>query len=345
MRARGFSLIELMIGTAISALTIVVAVRFFTDHTRLLDSTLSTTRMNQDGRQSLDLLVFDLMHAGAGAGYRPDGSFAGLLRGSFSAPGGASFVSNDRLIDLEAGSIPSDDLGLRMAIGDARTIASYDGDSGQICAGGDYKLGEVILLLSQEGLHARSAKLSGLTSATCSLGDCISGCQAFTVEPDGAFVSAPSSANADYAGGELLGQFAQVVWWVTPGHHGQGALRRAELTDATPCPSRDDDCGGTIAEGVETLQVAVWQWDPLASAWVDRTNDPQIDGRNRLRVDVELVARSTQAAGGPPKSGVELSLAPGVCVPSPCNAPRSRVTRQVLRASVELKNSGRMLIR
>lgn len=345
MRNRGFTLIELIISTAIGAMTVAVAVRFFADHTHLLNNTMNTTQMNQDARLAMNLLVRDLRHAGAGAAYRPDGRFAGLLRGSFSAPGGAQFYANDTQLSLESGEVPTDDLGLRVALGDVRTIASSQGNVGEVCSGGGYKSGDVVLMLTREGLHARSAKLGSLSATQCTDGQCERGCELFTIENDDTYLSDLSAVNASFSGGEMLGDFAQVVWFVVGGADAKGQLRRAETSNAAPCSNRDEDCGGTIAEGVETLQIAVHQWDPTTASWLDRTLETEITGRERIRVDVEMVAKATVGPGGTSRERAKLSLSPGTCIPMPCDGSRVDTPRQVLRASVELKNSGKMMIR
>ena len=131
----GFTLTELLVSSAIGLFTLAVAVQMASDHTAILSQTTSKMDMYQSARTAVELLGEDLRHAGLGVGYRPDGRFAGLMRGSFQVQGGATFTADGLTQTLSTGSIPTDDLGIRLAMGDLRTIASFSGSQGQICAG------------------------------------------------------------------------------------------------------------------------------------------------------------------------------------------------------------------
>ena len=143
----------------------------------------------------------------------------------------------------------------------------------------------------------------------------------------------------------MVGDFAEVVWFVVPGADQEGELRRAYVTQADPCNARDDQCGGLVAEDVETLQVAIWQWDDQTSAWVNQTTAGTVGDRRRLRVDVELVVRGGQDEQSGAHRPIELKLDGQKCVGGSCGATGDKWRRFAVRTSVEIRNSGRMLIR
>lgn len=99
--ARGFTLIELIIGTAIATVLTAAAFAFAAHETRLMGVSRERVELVQAGRASLDLIAEDLAQAGAGVGYGnanpnqieldpanpcPGGTqcFRGLIRGRFT---------------------------------------------------------------------------------------------------------------------------------------------------------------------------------------------------------------------------------------------------------------------
>ena len=339
----GFNLVELLVSTAIGTFIMLAAVIAATDHSRILSKTRSHIDMQDSGRVSLDLLAADLRMAGFGIGYRPDGSFAGLARGAFTVAGGASFVAQDRSLSLSLGAIPTDDLGIRRGAGEVRTVASYTDGLAQLCSGSQARPGDVLVLRSRTGASARSARVDSVTPATCQGAQCLGGCEDVSFSSDATYASDPYAANMDYTSGEATLGFSEIVWFVVPGEDGLGELRRAEVTAVNPCIAADSSCGGTVAPSVQTLQVAVWQWDEPTTSWVDVTSDAQITGARRIRVDVELVLRSHYVDDRSPyRESLPLELGSGACVPSPCGSHPDQVERRILRTSVELRNSGRL---
>lgn len=345
MRHRaGFTLLELMVSMAVGVFVVTAAVAVTTDHSRVLGRASSRLDMHQGARLAIELLSQDVRHAGVGVGYRADGRFAGLSLGNFSVTGGASFQSNDRSVTLEGVARATDDLGIRVAVGDVRTIAAYGASTAEVCAGASYDAGDVVVLTTREGLRARTVKIGPLSASSCSRGACVQGCESFSFTADASYLSDSSAASANYAEGEVAGSFQHLVWFVTPDANGQGVLQRAEVSTARPCSTADESCGGTVAAGVETLQVAFWQWDDLTAQWVDRTTAPDIDGAERVRVDLELVVRALHVdARSGPQEPVTSQLS-SECLPAPCGS-KDTVPRWVTRASVEIRNSGRMTIR
>ncbi len=343
-RRRGMTLIELMVSMTVGLFVLAAAVAVTTDHGRVLGRTTTRLDMHQSGRLAIELLSQDLRHAGIGVGYRPDGSFAGLVRGNFAVAGGATFVGNDRQVDLASGTLMTDDIGIRQASGAMRTIAAFSSASAEICSGSGFAQGDVVVLMSRAGLHARTVTVGPLSPSACSRGTCVSGCESFSFTADNSYVSDAAAPAADYAEGEVTGDYQHVVWFVTPDAQGLGHLQRAEVTAATVCTAADLSCGGTVAQGVESLQMAVWQWDAATSQWVERTNAAQIDSRDRIRVDLELVVRGGRADDlGVANSSIQMELN-NQCAPAPCGA-TDKIRRWATRSSVEIRNSGRMLIR
>ena len=341
----GFTLTELVVSSAVGLFTLAVAVQVASHHSAAVGETTRQMDTLQSSRMVLDLISEDLRHAGAGVGYRPDGQFGGLIRGAFTVSGGAQFSAGGRVQTLTTGDVVTDDLGIRLATGDIRTVAAYAGVSGQICAGSNMAVGDVVMLLSREALHGVTVQLQSLADAACVDGMCRDGCATFTYAPSASYQSDAGAPTVNYVSGSMIGDFAEVVWFVHAGPDGDGELRRAEVTSAQPCATRGTDCGGLVADDVETMQVAVWQWDDAISQWVDRTASATVDDRRRLRVDIEVVVRGgaerAEGAGRP----VALQLAPGQCVGGTCGGVGDQNRRFVMRTSVEVRNGGRMQIR
>ena len=333
-----------MVSSAIGLFTLAVAVQVASDHTSLLGQTSKRVDMLQSARGAVELLSEDLRHAGLGIGYRPDGQFGGLIRGTFTVQGGAQFFSNGVQQTLTTGSISTDDLGIRIATGDLRTIASFSGNQGQICAGSVLAAEDTVVMLSREALHVQTARLLTLNDAACVNGQCRDGCSTFTFALDGSYSSDADASTANYVGGMMVGDYAELVWFVAPGADNDGELRRAEVTQAQPCTARDQTCGGLVADNVETIQVAVWQWDETLGQWVDQTLTTAIGDRRRVRVDVELVLRAGTdgQAGAHQPVALQLDTA---CVGGACGGTADSYRRFVMRTSVEVRNGGRMLIR
>lgn len=343
-RRGGFSLIELMVATAVGLFVVAATFVFIVHQNRLLEFTKRDIDRDRSGRVALDLLAQDVRHAGVGVGYQPDGTFNGLLLGTFTVPGGASFSAVDHPVALvtsqrgveSAYQSVTDDIGIRLANGSYRSIAQHGPGFGQVCAGGEYEAGDIVIFQTEDGIDAMTAKILSIgPSPSCDGGICASGCDLFTWAPDNSFSAGPNPATAEYVGGEMAGGFREIVWFVTDG----GELRRAEVTAETPCTARDETCGGTAALDVETLQMRVWQWDQEIGTWEDRTASQTLTDDRRIRVDIEVVIRTrgSKDATQPP---INLQLAPGRCLPE-CGQ-RDTVSRRALRTSVEVRNSGRL---
>ena len=343
-RQAGFTLAELMVSSAIGLFTLAVAVQMAADHTVVLGQTSDKVDMYQSARTAVDLLAEDLRHAGLGIGYQPDGRFGGLMRGSFVVAGGARFFGGGTTQALSTGSINTDDLGIRMATGDLRTIASFSGTQGQICGGSSMKVGDTVVMLTRAALHAQTIELTALNSAACFNGQCLTGCQTFTLKIDNSYSSDATASTMNYVGGTMVGDYSEIVWFVVPGADSGGELRRAAVTQAEPCTARDETCGGLVAEDVETLQVAVWQWDESLGQWVDQTVAATIGDRRRLRVDVEVVVRGGAHEQDGADRPIVLELDANRCVGGACGSKGDSHRRIAMRTSVEIRNGGRMQI-
>ncbi len=316
-------------------------------HTKVMGATNDTLKMQQAGHRGFRLLKEDIKHAGLGVGHATDGAFKGLLRGRFQVPGGAEFNANDRTLSLGAASIPTDDLGIYHARGTARTIAYQGSGFYQICAGSGVQAGDLVAVLSRVGRYSRSVRIQSVNNAACLRSRCSSGCQTLSWLADSILEASPGALAASYAGGEIFADLKLVLWFVTWDEGGRGELRRAEINGATGCTQPDRSCGGVVAEGIDTLQVAVWAWDKNQRRWVNKTDHPRLLGADRLRIDVELMARTMSELGSMRQNtgAMKSEMASMACMPGQCSGEKKQIGRWALRGSVEIRNSGRMLIK
>jgi prepilin-type N-terminal cleavage/methylation domain-containing protein len=337
--ARGFTLIEMLVSLAIGAFVAAAAVTFAGDQIRLLDRTDSQLGTQQEGRAVIDLVATELRAAGLGVGYTVDGRFAGLRRGDFSVQGGAVFRSNGGQVDGRA----TDDLGLRFTIGDVRTISNYTrGVSGQVCAGGDFAADDLVLLMSRNGRTAHTARLGSINPDVCQGTQCAGGCETFTFAFEEGYETGTDALTATYREGELFGDYREVVYFVANDANERSHLRRAEISAAQPCASREDACGVVVGQQVEALQVRVWLFDEVTGGWLDVTGRSAINEVGPVRVDLELVARSDEAKTN--QVAIRSALDSSACYPAPCGA-SDAIPREVFRTSVDVRNAGRMQIR
>lgn len=343
-RQRGFSLVELLVSVAAGSFLVAAAVSVSTQNARILGRTTNRVDRAQAARLTMDLLAHDLRMAGVGVGYGPDGNFGGLARGDFTVSGGARFFADDHALTLATGTVVTDDLGIRQATGRVRTIASYASGTGEVCAGSGLSAGDLAIVMTREGMHARTVRIDDLAASACTDGVCLQGCERFQWQSDPTYLSDPHAVDASYVDGEIIADFSETVWFVEPGPDEEGLLRRAEIDANRPCAARDETCGGIVAFGVETLQVAVWQWDSTNEVWADRTTMSGVTDRDRIRVDIELVVRGSDGQRVRGQAPVELQLAQQ-CLPAPCGTEPDGIDRRVLRSSVEIRNAGRMQLR
>ncbi len=335
---RGYTLMEMIVATGVGSLLTMTAVGFATNQTQALGVTNDQLELSQAARSALTRLKADLRMAGAGVGYNAAGQFAGLELGEFTR-GTAVFDSTNHLIALGRGTTITDDIGISSANGDYATIAAYSpSGAGQLCAGQDIEEDDLLLFRSEDGLSARTMRISGLTPARCVLGQCSQGCEAFGWSADDAYLSGDDAMVASYAGGEAASGFKQLTWFVEstdPNDPGVGRLRRADGI----CDSRDHTCGDVMLENVESVQVRVYQ--RTRSGWIDRTElGARVSDRSRIRVDVELVIRSRHDRSKRALPAVEASLEPQLCFPA-CGT-QDHHYRHIVRTTVEIKNSGRL---
>lgn len=337
--ARGFTLIELMVGVTIGLFIVAAGFTLISHQTRLLSFADQSIDIDESGRHAIALLAKDMAQSGSGAGYRSDGTFAGLFTNTFAVPGGAAFTSNGQAIVLSSGTFTTDDIGMRLVAGNFVTIAAFAGNAGQICSGSRIENGETVLLVSDDWLLSRSAVVSGLAAGACTNGDCVNGCVGFTWADDTTYLSEAGAQAFNYVGGEMGGDFKFVVWFVIADASGTGELRRAEVTASEPCTARNASCGGVVADNVETVQMRVWQWS--GTAWTDRTGAASLATTDRVRVDLEIAVRSRTLMDAP-QEPARLTVDPGVCIPNCAN--RDNIRRHVVRTSVDVRNSGRGIV-
>jgi len=338
---RGYSLLELLVGSSIGVFVTLAGVAFTTNQTRMYGVTTETLELSQASRSGLARLVADLRLAGLGVGYGLDGNFAGIELGTFSR-GTAQFGANNFLVggNTQNGTSSNqitDDLGILFANGRYATVAAFNpAGSGQLCAGSGIAVNDIILLRSEDGLHGRTVRVTSKTAGACQVGQCAGGCEDFGWASDASFSTGAAALTASYAGGEAATGFQRVTWFVERSDPSRtGSRLRRVVGD---CARRDHTCGEVVLDDVETLQFRVYQ--RARTGWTDRTGGGAVGGPERLRVDVELVLASAREVLDAPAPPAQSTLENQLCVPT-CGTRDLRL-RRVVKTSVEIKNSGRM---
>lgn len=347
----GFTLLEAII--AIGLFTIVSSAVFIFARTqiRARKQTQHLLDTEQNARVALDAIRADVQSSGLGVGYAAGGAFLGVTMGPFGPPAAplGTFESNNF---VHAGGQVSDDLRVRGALGPARTIAAYDAPlpsgSMEVCAGGGFQPGDEVLLVSESYQDARVVTLSAVSGTACSDGQCVGpgGCELLSFsDASGVFETDPNARFASYLGGTALRGFIDVTYFVEWNGAVPG-LYRAEGACASRAACAIPD--NLLGEGVESLQVRVLEHDPASAIALDQTSnatyrDPIAGGvtsTNRVRLEVEVVARSRSEESETPEGASCSTIDPTVCFP--LGGGKDRHRRRKLMTSIELKNSGHM---
>ncbi|MEO1227563.1 MAG: hypothetical protein AAFZ18_01570 [Myxococcota bacterium] len=345
-RRRGFSLLETLTGLALGTFVSVGALVLTSNFQRFSHRHVGEIETSQGLRRALDLMSEDLRNAGVGVGYMPDGTFSGLLGGAFSLPGGASFSANNRAIKTVDGSLLTDDLGVRRALGRRRTIAYLDGGYGEVCRGLNLAADDIVSVVSRSGLAGRTLRIVSASATTCSRNPCSNGCQGLSFASDPSYLSDPSALSRRFTAGDMFQEYETVVWFIAVDADGFPSLRRVGGAAIQTCAAADESCGGEVGEGVEFIQMAWWRLDS-SGAWVSVSHDSMVQTEDPLKVDVEIVTRTRQDPGVGRSRHVESEIETGLCVPAHCGRTETpdRVPRTVLRTSIEVRNAGRLRIR
>lgn len=364
MRQRGFTLVEVMVSVGIFAIVTAGAFMFAQQQLRTRKQTEFVLEAEQNARISMDAIRLDLQVAGLGTGYRADGNFSGLDLGNF---GGGLFASND----YNHGAAISDDIRIRGAAGVARTIATYNAPAPatmEVCSGGFPEWvvpqpPELAVIVDEAYTTSRVIQINGVAMGiACTDSDCVGtgSCDLITFTHRGDLFQTDGGAlNANYAAGTLFRGYFDHLYFIQWGGGGPSLFRADMTTDLvgailpfgapSPCLGGRGICAvnnNLIGEGVESVQMRLMeQLPPTAPApWsIDSTNAftaaSGINNSNRVRVDIEVIARSRTQEVEAPKGQVCSVLAAGSCFP-PAGVDSFR--RRVFSSSIEIKNSGHM---
>lgn len=343
---RGYTLLEMTVSIGLGSAIALGALTLTADFNRFQHRHLGELGADQRLRDSLDLIAQDIRNAGVGVGYRPDGEYAGFITGNFSLPGGAVFDATNRVISTSDGNVLTDDLGLRRALGDRRTVLFLEEGTGQICTGLEFESGDRVAVTSRSGRSGKTLRILGSSPTPCTRGVCSGGCASITWAADPAYVSSPAATTQLFVGGDLYQDYETVVWFVSVDDEGFPSLRRVSGDRIYTCATAGETCGGEAAEGVVFLHYAVARLDATSGAWVAVSQDQPIRSFEPLRVDIEMIARSKSDPGVGLTQSVSSDLEPGLCAPAHCgNGELDTVPRLALRTSVEVRNAGRLTIR
>ncbi|MEM7677105.1 MAG: hypothetical protein AAF449_13970 [Myxococcota bacterium] len=251
------------------------------------------------------------------------------------------------------------DVGIVLANGSYATIVDYNpAGAGLFCTSPEtvFRAGEFVVFRSQSAFDAFSAAINITGAAACNTSnghDCVNGCTSFTFAPNPAFATDLAAQGRGYLGGEIAGGLKTIVWFVAS-NGVTGTLRRAVFDDRVAgCAGRDNNCGSAVVDNVESLVAQAWTFNPAVGTWARAGQVPD-NTNNRIRVDVEMVLRSRKASERRTLP-VNLNLlpAPNNCVPNARGCPPPIPPpgfqgdfgqRRVIRTSVEVKNSGRMVL-
>jgi len=369
-RQRGFTLLELMISIVIGAIVVLAAVALASHEVRTLGTSSQVLEMSQGGRAVIDMIADDVTNAGSGLGYNINSEFQGVE----PPPIGAGFPADQRPITLSEGGLTfTDDLVINVADGATASIVQvFPGAGFLICSPGPDEAvfggsgaPERVIIRDAYGLAARSAILNVLNGSVacpdpnlCMAGEALLpglGCSSVTITEElvggwdsdmvggmpGAAGDPVATPLSQFNHGMVIGNFRQVTWYVDA-NLGPGRLRRAVTGVDAACVLDVDSptCGPIAAEGVESLQFAVFTQNAPGMAWA-RVPPGPITNFQPLRVDIELAMRSRTAdINNQPHDPARLRLEAGQCIPGTCNSTTLR--REVFRTSIEIKNSGYM---
>ncbi len=355
---RGFTLIEMMISVVLGSMIVLAAVAFASHEVRTLARSSQVLEISQVGRAVIDMIGDDLTNAGMGVGYLSDGRFAGIELGATTRAGG-NFLSTNRAVSIDGVATNTDDLTLALADGATASIVDapsgdLDGAAVTVCAPAPGEVGfspeERVLVRDAFGLAAASYYIGSAARNACPPGvTCqAAGCMDLVLELDPSqWASDADAPTADYARGQVIGNFRQVTWFVEP--TGTGRLRRFTAARPPPMTPPPDcsalDCGAVVAEGVESLQFRVRARNADTNTWTDLTAAPAINDNRALRVDIELAMRArtpdvNNQRHDPARLMLDSRVGVPVCIPGGCA--QTFVRREVFRTTIEIKNSGFM---
>lgn len=343
---RGFTLLELMVALGIGLAISFLAFTLTADMQRYSHRHMSELGASQRLRQVLDLIASDVYHAGIGVGYTPTGEFEGFLVGDFQAEGGAQFDVDNRSITTVDGVLLTDDLGVRRADGERRTILYLEEGLGLICDGMNFEANELVAVTARNGSGARTLRVLDHSSADCTRGSCVDGCQSITYSEDETYRSDSSVVGRSFSAGDLYRGFETVVWFVVTDDEGNPSLRRAGQQALASCSDVSASCGAEVAEGIEVVQYTMWQMDSSTEEWVEVSKESAITAEEALRVDIEIVAKGQSDPNIGMQHVVESQLEPSLCIPTHCgDNSHDQTPRLVLRTTIEVRNAGRLRIR
>ncbi len=384
---RGITLVELAIGVFISTFLTAAAVAFAAHETRLMGVSKDKLAVSQSSRTSLELLATDIAMAGGGIGFNAAGDFSGLDIGRFNVdacafnatgaetgrnvtspvPVGAHTVLNLRTVGPQGarpGAYQIQTMDLKVAYADGAYTTIADGPPGgslQYCrpqpgpGGNVFGINELAVMRRSDGVAAYTVNITATSPAgVCTLGNCLHGCDNFTVVTNPTYTSIASAPNLSYRTGQLSGGYKTVVWFLAQNPADfrcttggcDATLRRHVIEAGTAaCAARDNTLGGAVASNVETMLFQVYQYvDDLqvvaVPRWVNQ-GQGQLDRRFRTRMDMEIVIRAANSSD-PRKMPTQLKLQANACVPTngPCNVLNDSAEREVFRTSVEIRNAG-----
>lgn len=337
MRRRGLTLIEIMVGVAVGSIIIVAALSLAVYSARIQHRQSSNLQVSRGLRDAAELIAEDVRNAGVGVGYDASGVFGGFALGADASP----FAPSGRTVTSRDGSLPTDDLVIRRALGRRRSALGQLAGEVELCVGLGVEAGDLISIVAKNGLSATAYRVQSLHASTCALGVCVEGCEAAALTP-----TSLVPGGALVRSGDAFADLDVVAWFVVPPGDDPdhpGGLRRATQAQFGAC-AQAFDCGGLVSDVVTMLQVRYARFDEGLSSWVELDPAQPIRTRERLRVDLELFGRSRTDPGLGQAYGLVSELVSETCAPSPCGTEPGSVPRAAYRTTVEVRNAGRLRI-
>ncbi len=244
-RAKGFTIVELLVVMLIGAILAVSVVATFVNQTRVMALNEDLVDLEQNLRIGMDMLVRDVRMAGA---YISDGFPSFVI--------GAIDYDADGVNDLlsEGGGANPDAIMLQYSIDAGTKIRIYNGSAAnlRVCAPSGLSVGQKIAGTSVDSPpETRTIEVTLVGSVSCPGVGCPgNNCDKINFSPGGSFFNSPGGLGADYEEGRLWANIQTLTYFISNDANGDG-------TSDDPALMRVLNRGvpAIVAFGINNLQI------------------------------------------------------------------------------------------